>query len=134
MKHPMTMIASDGRLVNMGEGWPHPRWYGTFPKVLGHYTREEGVLDLPTAIMKMTSMPADRLGLEHRGRLLSGNYADIVIFDADSIADMASFEDPHHYPKGIHYVIVNGELTVFQGEMRETRSGRVLRGPGWDGK
>jgi N-acyl-D-aspartate/D-glutamate deacylase len=134
MSHPMTMIASDGRLVNMGEGWPHPRWYGTFPKVLGHYTREEGVLDLPTAIMKMSSMPADRLGLEHRGRLMSGNYADIVIFDADSIADMASFEDPHHYPKGIHYVIVNGELTVFQGEMRETRSGRVLRGPGWDGK
>jgi len=131
MKHPMTMIASDGRLNNMGEGWPHPRWYGTFPKVLGHYTREEGVLDLPTAIKKMTSMPADRLGLDSRGRLRAGNIADIVIFEADSIADMASFEDPHHHPKGIHYVIVNGALTVFRGEMQGTRNGRVLRGPGF---
>lgn len=131
MQHPMTMIASDGRLNNMGEGWPHPRWYGTFPKVLGYYTRDEGVLDLQTAIKKMTSMPADRLGLSNRGRLKVGNIADIVVFDAEVIADMATFDDPHHYPDGIEYVIVNGAITIFEGEMKETRNGKVLRGPSY---
>ena len=134
MQHPMTMIASDGRLTNLGEGWPHPRWYGTFPKVLGHYTRDEGVLDLPTAVMKMTSLPADRLGLGKRGRLAAGKIADIVVFDSESIADMSTFEDPHHYPEGIHIVMVNGAITVMNGEMQKTRNGRVLRGPSWDGR
>lgn len=85
MKHPMTMIGSDGRLTNMNEGWPHPRWYGTFPRVLGEYVREKKVLDLPTALTKMTSMPADRLGLNNRGRIKIGNIADITIFNANKI-------------------------------------------------
>jgi len=134
MSHPMTMIASDGRLNNMGDGWPHPRWYGTFPKVLGHYTRDEGVLDLSTAIKKMTAMPADRLGLTDRGRIEVGKIADIVIFEADDINDLSTFEDPHHYPEGIYYVIVNGAITIFEGEMQQTRNGRVLRGPAWTGE
>ena len=127
MQHPMTMIASDGRLTNLDEGWPHPRWYGTFPRVLGTYVREKGVLDLPTALKKMTVMPADRLGLDDRGRLREGAIADITIFDPRTVSDNSKFTDPHHYPTGIEYVFVNGELTVNQGEMTETRAGRLIR-------
>ncbi len=134
MQHPMTMIGSDGRLNNMGDGWPHPRWYGTFPRVLGVYVREKGVLDLPTAIKKMTSMPADRLGLADRGRIKEGNVADITIFNEETIIDKGTFEDPHHYPVGIEYVIVNGTITVFGGEMTDNRAGKVLRGPAYLGK
>jgi len=130
MQHPMTMIASDGRLVRMGEGWPHPRWYGTFPRVLGYYVREKGTLTLPDAIRKMTSLPADRLGLTDRGRIKEGNIADITVFSAEDIMDKATFADPHHYSEGIDYVIVNGQITVAKGEMTSVRNGRVLRGPG----
>jgi len=131
MRHPMTMIGSDGRLVNMGEGWPHPRWYGTFPRVLGLYVREKKIIDLPTAVRKMTSMPADRLGLQKRGRLDPGNKADITIFDPKTIIDKATYTNPHHYSEGIIFVLVNGIMTVFNGEMTQNRAGRVLRGPGY---
>jgi len=134
MQHPMTMIGSDGRPVAMGDGWPHPRWYGTFPRVLGHYVRERGVLDLPTAIKKMTSMPADRLGLANRGRVEAGKIADLTIFDPESIIDKSTFTDPHHYSEGIEYVIVGGVLTVFKGTMSLNRAGKVLRGPAYSGK
>lgn len=127
MQHPMTMIASDGRLTNLNDGWPHPRWYGTYPRVLGTYVREKAVLDLPTAIRKMTLLPADRLGLEDRGRLMEGAIADITIFNPETIADNSKFTDPHHYPSGIDFVIVNGKLTVDNGEMTETRAGRLVR-------
>lgn len=127
MQHPMTMIASDGRLTNMGVGWPHPRWYGTFPKVLGYYVREKKVLDLVTALRKMTSMPADRLGLSDRGRIKLGNIADITIFNAHTIADNSKFTDPHHYPSGIVYVIVNGVVTIERGNMTSKRAGQLLR-------
>jgi len=131
MQHPMTMIGSDGRLTNMGDGWPHPRAFGTFPRVLGLYVREKGVLDLQTAIRKMTSLPADRLGLSDRGRIEKDKIADITIFNKETIIDKGTFADPHHYPVGIEYVIVNGIITVFQGKMTETRAGKVLRGPGY---
>ena len=127
MQHPMTMIASDGRLTNFNEGWPHPRWYGTFPRVLGTYVREKGTLELTTALRKMTVMPADRLGLKNRGRITPGATADITIFNAETIADNSKFTDPHHYPSGVEYVIVNGQPTVVKGEMTETRAGKLIR-------
>ena len=127
MQHPMTMIGSDGRLTNLDEGWPHPRWYGTFPRVLGEYVRDKNILDLPTALSKMTSMPADRLGLSKRGRIKVGNIADITIFNASTIKDNSKFTDPHHYPTGIVYVLVNGVITIDDGEMTDNRAGILLR-------
>jgi dihydroorotase/N-acyl-D-amino-acid deacylase len=127
MKHPFTAIASDGRLVELGDGHPHPRWYGTFPRVLGHYARDRGVITLEEAVRKMTSLPADRLGLEDRGRIRENAWADIVVFDATTVADMATFEEPHQYPVGIPYVIVNGVLVVDSGRASPARPGQVLR-------
>ena len=127
MQHPMTMIGSDGRLTNLNEGWPHPRWYGTFPRVLGEYVREKKVLELSTALTKMTSMPADRLGLTNRGRIKVGNIADITIFNANTIKDNSKFTDPHHYPTGVIYVLVNGVITIDDGKMTDSRAGLLLR-------
>ncbi len=127
MRHPMTMIASDGRLTRPGEGHPHPRWYGTFPRVLAHYVRERGVLTLEEAVRKMTSLPARRLGLDDRGVLREGAFADLVAFDPDRVADRATFEDPHQYPEGIPWVIVNGVVAVEDGRYLDLRPGRVLR-------
>ena len=133
MRHPMTMIGSDGRLVRPGEGHPHPRWYGTFPRVLGRYVRDEGVLRLEEAIHKMTAQPAERIGLPERGRIAEGWFADLVVFDPARVADRATFEDPHRYPEGILYVIVNGQVTVDEGRFRDRRAGRVLRGGAAEG-
>ncbi|MBA2243764.1 MAG: D-aminoacylase [Gemmatimonadetes bacterium] len=127
MRHPQTMVASDGRLSRPGEGHPHPRAYGTFPRVLGHYVREQQVLPLEEAIRKMTSMPAERLGLSDRGRLAEGAFADITIFDPRTVRDRATFEEPHQYPDGIDFVIVNGIVTVDGAVLSEARAGRVLR-------
>lgn len=127
MRHPWTAIASDGRLVRPGDGHPHPRWYGTFPRVLGHYVRERGVLTLEDAVRKMTSLPADRLGLEDRGRIAEGARADLVVFDPATVIDRATFEDPHRYPEGIPFVIVAGIPAVDEGEFVDLRPGRVLR-------
>lgn len=127
MRHPQTMIASDGPLARPGDGSPHPRSYGTFPRVLGQYVREKGVLSLEEAVRKMTSMPADRLGLADRGRLTEGDFADIVIFDPETVRDRATFQDPHQYPIGIGFVLVNGEIAVEHGEFIDARAGRVLR-------
>lgn len=127
MRHPQTMIASDGRLTEPGDGHPHPRWYGTFPRVLGHYVRDEGVLSWADAVRKMTSLPADLMGLADRGELREGAFADIVIFDPATIVDRATFQAPHQYPAGIPYVIVNGVVTVDGGEYLDVRPGRTLR-------
>jgi dihydroorotase/N-acyl-D-amino-acid deacylase len=124
MKHPYTMIASDG-----GESVPHPRSYGTFPRVLGHYVREKNILSLEEAIRKMTSLPAKRLGLTDRGLIKEGNYADITIFDPNGIIDRSTFGQWRNYPDGIDYVIVNGVVTFENGEMTKNRAGKVLRGP-----
>ncbi|MQA92193.1 MAG: amidohydrolase family protein [Gemmatimonas sp.] len=127
MSHPYTAIASDGRLVRPGDGHPHPRAYGTFPRVLGHYTREQGVLTLEDAVRKMTSLPADRLGLLDRGRIEEGAWADLVVFDPATVTDRATFEEPHQYPDGIPFVVVNGVVTVDEGEFVDQRAGVVLR-------
>jgi len=127
MKHPQTMIASDGRLVAPGMGHPHPRWYGTFPRVLGHYVREKGTISLSEAIYKMTKLPATTLGLKDRGQIKEEMKADIVIFDPKTIIDKATFEEPHQYPEGIQYVIINGQLAVDNGEFQHLKAGKVLK-------
>ncbi len=127
MQHPQAMVASDGGLARPGVGHPHPRSYGTFPRVLGHYVREEQTLDLELALAKMTIMPAQRFGLKDRGLIKEGYQADITIFDPATIDEGGSFEDPHHYPVGIPYVIVNGQLEIEEGELTDKRGGVVIR-------
>lgn len=131
MAHPQTMIASDGRLTQPGEGHPHPRWYGTFPRVLGVYVRDKGALSLEQAIHKMTGMPAARMGLPDRGVLTEGAMADLVLFDPATVVDRATFEDPHRYPDGIELVVVNGRVAFDAEGFHDVRAGRVLRGPAW---
>jgi dihydroorotase/N-acyl-D-amino-acid deacylase len=126
MTSPFTMIASDGRLSRPGDGHPHPRAYGTFPRVLGEYVREQRLLPLETAIHKMTQMPARRLGLADRGVLRAGAIADVVIFEATTVKDQATFTEPHQYPVGIETVIVNGTVAVDSGKATGVRAGRVV--------
>jgi N-acyl-D-amino-acid deacylase len=127
MRHPQTMIASDGRLSRPGEGHPHPRAYGTFPRVLGRYVRDEKVLTLEQAVNKMTGMPAARMGLRDRGVLRTGAYADVVVFDPARVADRATFDAPHQYPIGVEFVLVNGVVAVDGERFTGARNGRVLR-------
>jgi len=129
LKHPQTMVASDGRLVAPGMGHPHPRWYGTFPRVLGRYVREKEVLSLPEAIHKMSALPAATMGLTDRGLLREGMKADLVIFNPETVADKATFEKPHQYPEGIPYVIINGQVSHDNGEFQHLKAGQVLRKP-----
>ena len=127
--HPASMIASDGELAIPGKGSPHPRCCGTFPRVLAVYVREKGLLTLEDAIRKMTSLPAQRVGLFDRGILRPGLAADIVLFDPDTIRDRATFQEPHQYAIGVEYVLINGTLVLDNGEMTDARPGTVLRGP-----
>src|SRR5205085_9027685 len=129
MRHPQTMIASDGRLTALGDGHPHPRAYGTFPRVLGVYAREKHLLTLEEAVHKMTGMPAARLGLADRGRVAEGAVADLVVFDPQTVRDRSTYERPHQYPSGIPYVVVNGVVAVDHGTPTAARAGRVLRRP-----
>jgi len=127
LQDPEIMISTDGSVTTLGEGVPHPRNYGTYPRLLGHYVREEKVLTLEEAVRKSTSLPASQMQLTDRGTLAVGNWADIVIFDPATIIDRATFEDPHQYPEGIHYVIVNGEVTVENDQITEARAGQILK-------
>ena len=111
----------------------HPRAFGTFARVLGKYSREEGIVALEEAVRRMTSFPAESIGIRDRGRLAEGFFADIVVFDPASVQDHATFEDPHHYATGVHHVFVNGEQVVANGEHTGATPGRVVRGPGWTG-
>ena len=125
------MIGSDGNAVapsgKLSEGKPHPRFYGTFPRVLGKYAREDKIFDLATAVNKMTRMPATKLGLGKRGLIAKDYFADIVLFNPDTVIDNASFTDPHQFPSGIEYVIVNGKVTVENGKHTGAQAGSVLR-------
>lgn len=111
----------------MSGGKPHPRCYGTFPRLLGRYVRELGVLSLEEAVRKMTGLPAARLGLSDRGRIKEGAFADLVVFDPDRIADRATFADPHQFPTGIDLVLVNGVVAAEGGRQTEALAGKVLR-------
>lgn len=127
MRHPQTMIASDGRLSQPGKDHPHPRAYGTFPRVLGDYVRERNVLSLGQALFKMTGQPAKRLGLTDRGVIQIGAFADLALFNPATVAAKSTFEEPHQYPVGIPYVVVNGQVAFDETGYHDVRAGRILR-------
>ena len=123
LSHPLAMIGSDG--IPQDGGVPHPRLLGTFPRVIGHYSRDEGLFDLTTAVTKMTGCPADRYGLSERGRIQLGTYADIVVFDHSTIADNGSYQQ-RRQPEGIKWVLVNGRPAVTPSGLTHSNSGTVL--------
>lgn len=126
--HPQVMIGSDSLALATGQGGkPHPRTYGTFPRVLGKYVRQEKLITLEDGVRKMTSMAAAKLGLSDRGVLAVGKAADITIFDAATVGDRATFEEPHQFPDGIDYVIVNGQIVVEHGVQHPVLPGQILR-------
>jgi dihydroorotase/N-acyl-D-amino-acid deacylase len=126
LRHPATMIGSDGEIPIFGRASPHPRSYGTFARVLGVYVREKKTISLEDAVRKMSSFPAQRLGLTDRGLLRPGMKADIAIFDPARVRDLATFDKPHQYAEGFSYVIVNGQIVFEVGVMTAARPGRVL--------
>ena len=134
LKHPLVMLCSDGSALApygpLSRGMPHPRNYGAFPLFLQVYVREKKLLSLPEAIKKMTSMPAAKMGLQDRGSIKKGNFADLVIFDCVTISDRATYTEPKQYPTGIDYVIVNGKIVVDHGQHSGELPGKVLHGPG----
>jgi N-acyl-D-aspartate/D-glutamate deacylase len=125
------MLCSDGGAYApygpLSAGSPHPRGYGSFPRLLGHYVRDTGALALEAAIHKITQMPARKLRLEDRGVIAVGAYADLVAFDPTTVADRATFDAPHRYPVGIPHVVVNGVLTLRDGEHTGQLGGRGVR-------
>jgi len=131
LKHSVSMIGSDSSAHApygvLAKGKPHPRSYGTFPRVLGKYAREEGVLTLENAVRKMTSLPAQKLKLKDRGLIKEGMWADITIFDPKKVIDTATYSEPHQYPKGIEYVLVNGKIVIDKGEHTGELPGQALR-------
>ena len=129
LKHPATMIASDGGIPVFGEASPHPRSYGTFARVLGRYVRELKVLTLEDAVWKMTGAPAKRLRLADRGLVKEGLKADLVMFDPQTVRDTATFTQPHQYAEGVSLVVINGQIAFENGRMTAARPGRVLYGP-----
>ena len=126
MRQPYTMTSTDGDLVPMGEGKPHPRAYGAFARKLRLYVRERGVIDLAFAIRSMTHLPAMVFGLEDRGQLRIGAWADILVFDPARVADRATYADPHHLSEGIDTIVVNGVLTRDEGTFTRALPGKVV--------
>ena len=133
LAHPLGMVCSDGGSYApygaLSGGSPHPRGYGTFPRLMGHYVRS-GALSLELAVYKATALPARKVGLADRGVVRPGAFADLVAFDPTTVADRATFEDPHQYPVGIPLVVVNGQVTLRDGEQTGARAGRAIRGRG----
>ena len=126
LRAPWRAMGTDGLLG----GRPHPRAYGSCPRILGHYSRDLGLLTLEEAIFRMTGLTAWRLGLRDRGLVRPGYRADLVIFDADRIADRATYDRPHAYPEGIRWVLVNGQVILRDGARLPALPGRVLRRAG----
>ena len=125
------MVASDGSAVAphgklASDYYPHPRNYGCFPKVLGDFVRDRRLIRIEEAVKKMTSLPSEQFGLDQRGQIQPDWYADLTIFDPDSVADRATFEHPREFPAGIPYVIINGQVVVEQGTHTGNRPGKVL--------
>jgi len=131
LAHPLVGVGCDGSALApygpLSKGKPHPRNYGTFPRALGKYVREEKIIPLEEMIKKMTAIPAARFGFEKRGRLEPGFRADLVVFDPDRIADRATWVDPHQYPVGVEFVIVNGQVVVEHNEHTGRLPGVILR-------
>jgi N-acyl-D-aspartate/D-glutamate deacylase len=126
MQQPWTMTCSDGGLVAMGDGVPHPRNYGAFSRKLRTYVMDEEVVDLGFAIRSMTHLSASVMGIQERGLLRAGAYADVVVFDPARLRDTAAFQDPHQLAEGMEHVIVNGQFAVRDGSFTGERPGRVL--------
>jgi len=135
LAHPLGMVCSDGGAFApygpLSGSSPHPRAYGSFPRFLGHYAREAGALPLGEAVRKITALPATKLRLTDRGHIRVGAFADMVAFDPATVADGATFSDPHQYPVGIPLVVVNGVVTIRDGEQTGERGGRAVRGHGY---
>jgi dihydroorotase/N-acyl-D-amino-acid deacylase len=129
MKYPFAMIGSDGEVPQFGVGYPHPRSYGTFARVLARYVRERHTISLEDAVHKMSGLPAQRLKLYDRGLIRPGMKADIVVFDPATAEDKATFEQPHQYAVGFKYVVVNGKALIADSQLTKDRSGRILYGP-----
>ena len=123
LKHPAQMIGSDGLHL---PGKTHPRLFGAFPRLLARYVREQGLLTLEEAVWKMTGFPAERMGFRDRGRIAAGLAADLVVFDPQTVRDVATFDDPCRYPEGIPYVLVNGTIVVDGGRHTGALAGEVL--------
>jgi len=132
MKYPFNMIGADGGVVVYGRGMPHPRAYGTNARVLAKYVRDEKLVSLEEMIRRMTSLAAQKFQLKDRGLLKEGMAADIVIFDLNEVADKATFEQPHQFSAGFHYVLVNGQLVIENGKHTGVKSGTTLKGPGFN--
>jgi len=130
MKYPYNMIGADGGIAT-GKGMPHPRTYGTNARVLGLYVREQQIISLEEAVRRMTSLPAQKFQLKDRGLLKEGMAADIVVFDEATVKDNATFEQPHQFSSGFHFVLVNGQLVIDEGKHTGIRSGRTLFGPAY---
>ena len=127
MRHPATMIGTDGI---WSHGKPHPRIYGSYPRILGMYVRQERLLSLEEAVRKMTSFPAQKFGLWKKGIVREGMDADVIIFDPDTIAERSTFQDPHQYPAGLPYVILNGQVVVDQDRYTGKLAGQVVKKQG----
>jgi N-acyl-D-amino-acid deacylase len=127
MRHPNTMFASDSGVRRFNVDVPHPRGYGNNARFLRLYVREKKVLRLEDAIRKMTSLPARTFHLDGRGEVREGNWADLAVFDVNTVTDNATYKDPHHYATGFRYVFVNGVLVVGNDAHTEARPGMVLR-------
>lgn len=134
MQYPFNMFASDATIRTFGFGMPHPRGYGTNARVLAKYVRDQHVISLEEAIRRMTSLPAQKFQLKDRGILKEGMAADIVIFDEKEVKDVSTYDKPHAYSTGFHYVIVNGVLTVDNEKHLGVRAGKALYGPGFISK
>ena len=130
LQQPYVSICTDasGAIAEgpMSLGKPHPRAYGSFPRVLGRYTREKGLFSLTEAVRKMTSQPASRLGLLSRGQLKPGYFADVVVFDPLKVRDAATYEQPHQYAVGIPWVVVNGQVVIENGRHTGARPGQIV--------
>lgn len=136
IQQPWVAFGTDGHTVApegpLSEGLPHPRSYGAFPRVFGKYVRQLELVRLEEAVRRATSLAAQILNIRERGLLREGFYADVVIFDPETIADTATYRNPHQIAKGVHSVIVNGEIVLDDGKVTDARPGMVVRGPGYD--
>ena len=134
LRQPFVSIGSDGTAVAtegpLSRNHPHPRYYGTFPRILGRYVREEKVLTMEEAIRKMTSANTSKIRIYNRGLLRTGQWADVTVFNPDTVIDNSTFEKPHQYATGIEYVVVNGEVVLDRGKHTGARPGRIVSGRG----
>ena len=131
LRYPHAMIGSDGFTMNMADPMGltgHPRWFGTFPRILGEYARKRHVISLEEAIRKMTELPAQRFVLRRRGQIKQGFHADLVVFDPAEVQDTATYEKPATPPLGIKYVMVNGRIAFQDRQLTGSRCGVVLLG------